>query len=371
MRNILPLWMYRWFIGCEPYLLFRCGRAEYNKFISTGMLVLIITLVTGVSSSYVAWDIFVPAAVEHDYMWYSEVLLAFGLASCWTLVIFNLFRFLVSVVTGSDDVGWPGVQGLFSFGVQICVALVLTVAMGFPLSIFLLNSQIDTENQIENNLGIDKVSMTVKFMETHPQMSNLEGHYEKLQKLKLAEVDLRSRAILLKNDKFTSTEIKAALIENQRLQEEQYGQTADIRSQIEQDFLKAKDSELSMHLIKRARFLWAHNAPITVFLLLFIFFIYSSLIVTKVLSPHGLYEYLVKYEARSCALHSGIEEIHLPVPIDGEMVLSHRFHTPDFLIKENIKHLSKQFGQAELQQKNKLVSSKTIGSANLSGDPTR
>lgn len=371
MRNILPLWMYRWFIGCEPYLLFRCGTAEFNKFISTGTLVLIITLVTGISSSYVAWDTFVPAAVEHHYMWYTEVLLAFGLASCWTLVIFNLFRFLVSVVTSLDDVGWPGVGGLFSFSVQICVALVLTVAMGFPLSVFLLNSQIDIENKIENSLRIDQVSMTVKFMETHPQMSNVEGHYEKLQQLKLAEVDLRSRANLLKNDKFIYIEIKAALIENQRLQEEQYGQIADLRSQIEQDFLKAKDSELSMHLIKRARFLWAHNAPITVFLLLLIFFIYSSLIVIKVLSPHGLYEYLVKYEARSCALNSGIEEIHLPVPIDGEMLLFHRFHAPDFLIKENIKHLSKQFGQAELQQKNKLMSAKTLGSENLIGDSAR
>jgi hypothetical protein len=368
MRNILPLWMYRWFIGCEPYLLFRCGSAEYYKFIFTGILILIITLITGVSSFYVAWDTFVTASVDHDYIWYLEVLLAIGLAVCWTLVIFNLFRFLVAIVASSDAVGWSGIGRIFPFCVQVCVALVLSIAMGFPLSILLLNKQLDTENQMENYLRVDQISMTVKYMDTHPNISSAEAYYEKLQGLKLEEVVLRARANAYKTDNKKFIEVKAALIENQRMQEDQYKDITDIRSKIELDFLKARESELSMHIIKRARFLWVHNAPITVFILLFIFLIYSSLILAKALSAHGLYEYLVKYEARYYMLKNGIEEIHSQVPINEEMLITYRFHFPEILLAKKLEAISNKVELAGRKLREKLMSSERTESLKVNGD---
>ena len=79
------------------------------------------------------------------------------------------------------------------------------------------------------------------------------------------------------------------------------------------------------------------------------------------LSPRGLYDYLVKYEDRNTLLLNGIEEVQLPVSIDGQMVTSYRYHSSDLLFTKNIKKLSEQLDIASKQLKSSFDSAKRSG----------
>ena len=358
MNYLIPNWLFHLFVGCDPNLISRCSSSEKIKFIFTGALVLVVTSLTAVSSIYVVWDIFIAAKFIHDYVWNLEVFLGFFLAICWTLIIFNLFRFLITTVARSDEVGLVGISRIFSIGVQICISLVLALAMGIPLLLFLLNTQLDIQNKSEINHLPSQISMTVDYLGKHSKITTMDDYYEKLQQLKIVEINLKMRANLYKNNKKMLDEIKSELVENQRLQEDRLKDIYDLRTEIENDFLTSKKSELSMQLIKRARFLWSHNTPIAVFFLLFIFLLYSSFIFAKMLSPRGLYDYLVKYEDRNTLLLNGIEEVQLPVSIDGQMVTSYRYHSSDLLFTKNIKKLSEQLDIASQQLKSSFDSAK-------------
>lgn len=361
MNYLIPNWLFHLFVGCDPNLISRCSSSEKIKYIFTGALILVVTSLTAVSSIYVVWDIFIAANFVHDYVWYLEVFLGFFLAICWTLIIFNLFRFLITTVARSDEVGFVGISRIFSICVQICISLVLALAMGIPLLLFLLNTQLDIQNKSEINHHPSQISMTVDYLGKHTKITTMDDFYEKLQQLKIVEMNLKIRANLYKNNKKMLDEIKSELIENQKLQEDRLKDIYDLRSEIEKDFLISKESELSMQLIKRARFLWSHNTPIAVFFILFIFLLYSSFIFAKMLSPRGLYDYLVKYEDRNTLLLNGIEEFQLPVSIDGQIVTSHRYHSSDILLTKNIKRLSDQLDIASQQLRSSFATAKKSG----------
>jgi hypothetical protein len=351
MNYFIPNWFFHLFVGCDPNLISRCSSSERIKFIFTGILVLVVTTLTGVSSLYIVWDIFISANFVHDYIWYLEVFLGYFLAICWTLIIFNLFRVLITTVARSDEVGFYGFGRLFSISLQICISLVLALAMGIPLLLFLLHSQLDIQNKSEVNLRPAQISMTVDYMSKHPKISTMDSYYEKLQQLKTDEFNLKIRSSLYKNNKKMFEEINFDLDLNQALQKDIYKDIYDLRTEIEKDFLLLKESELSMQLIKRAGFLWSHNIPISVFFLLFIFLLYSSFIFAKILCPLGLYDYLVKYEGRNTLLLNGIQEVHLPVSIDGRMVTSFQYHSSDLLLARNVEMLSEQLDSASQQLK--------------------
>lgn len=351
MNYFFSNWILRWFVGCDLALLSRCSRSEQKKFFFISLLMFIITLLTGISSFYVAWDIFISTADLKGFSWYLEVILSCSLALFWTLIVFNLFRFLVVIIPKPDENNLIEIGGLFSIIAQIFVALVLTISMGFPLSLFLLKVQIDLQNNFDNFFLLNQVSMTVDYIDKHPQLSTLNSDYDKLQQLKIAEFDLRARAVLYKNNKTFITEIKTALIDNQRQQDAISIEIYDIRSKIESDFTKIKKTEVSMQLIKRARVLWLNNSPITFFILLFLFLIYSSLIFAKALSPRGIYDYLIRYEGRRSILTYGIEEVQLPVPINGKMLTSYRFNAPEFLLKNNVNQLLTKLNLASQKKK--------------------
>jgi Fe2+ transport system protein B len=233
--------------------------------------------------------------------------------------------------------------------------------MGIPLLLFLLNTQLDIQNKSAITHLPSQISMTVDYLGKHSKITTMDDYYEKLQQLKIVEINLKMRTNLYKNNKKMLDEIKSELVENQRLQEDKLKAIYDLRAEIEKDFLTSKESELSMQLIKRARFLWSHNTPIAVFFLLFIFLLYSSFIFAKMLSPRGLYDHLVKYEDRNTLLLNGIEEIQLPVSIDGQMVTSYRYHSSDLQLMKSINKLSEQLDIASRKLKSNYDSAKSNG----------
>ena len=356
-------WILHWLMGCELQLLSRCSESERHKFLYAGILVLVVTFLTGISSIYIAIDVLVPALVQHDVIWYLEIFFATCIALCWTAIIFNLFRFFAVTVPSSGRINFKDTGELSKLILQLFFASVLSIGMGIPLTVFVLNSQIDLGHQHEINLKADKISMTFDFMEKPQLNSELNNQYEILQNLKLKEAELQQRSALYKSDTEKLNQFKLELVSNQRQQDDEIGKIIALRQTVEADFKKMKELENSLSLNQRIMFIWKHNLPICVFSLTFLFLVYVSLLISKAITTPGCYEYFVKYEGISCALTKGIVQIHKPAVVDGEQIRFLRFFGPELLFEAERSSLEIKTEALHAQLKKEILDEKIIESA--------
>ena len=363
MNASLIQWILHWLMGCELQLLSRCSESERHKFIYAGILVLVVTFLTGISSIYIAIDVLVPALAQHDVTWYLDILFATCIALCWTAIIFNLFRFFIATVPSSGRVNFKDAGELSKLMLQLFFASVLSIGMGIPLTVFVLNSQIDLGHQHENNLKADKISMTFNFMEKHQLNSEINKQYEILQNLKLNEAELQQRSALYKSDVYKLEELKLELVSNQRRQEDEIGKISLLRQAVEADFKKMKEIDHTLSLNQRIVFIWKHNLPICVFSLTFIFLVYVSLLIAKAITTPGCYEHLVKYEGIYSALSKGIVQTHKPAVVDGEQIRFLRFFGPELLFEAERSSLAKNTEALHAQLKKEIHHGKNIESA--------
>lgn len=353
-------WILHWLMGCELQILNRCSDSERQKFIYSGIVVLVVTLLTGISSIYIAIDVLVPELVQHDGFWYLDLLFAVSIGLCWTAIIFNLFRFFVTTVPSSGRIHYKDPGDLSKIVLQLFFASVLSMGMGIPLTVFFLNSQIDLGHQQENNLKAEKISMTFNFMEKHQLNSKINNQYENLQKLNLKESELQQRSALYKNDVEKFEVLRSELVFNQRQQDEEIGKISTLRQTVEADFKKMKDRDDSLSLNQRVIFIWKHNLPICVFSLSFIFLVYVSLLIAKAITSPGCYELLVKYEGIRSILSKGIVQTHKPAVVDGEKIRFLRYFGPELLFEAERTSLVKNTTFLHDQLKEKIAVEKNI-----------
>jgi len=317
--------------------------------------VLVVTLLTGISSIYIAIDVMVHELVLHDVAWYLEIIFAVCIGLCWTAIIFNLFRFFVATVPSSGQIRFKDLGELSKLILELSFASVLSMGMGIPLIIFVLNSQIELAHQQENNLKSERMSMIFNFMEKHQLNSEIDNQYEKLQNLKLKEAELLQRSALYKNDVEKFEILRSELVLNQRQQDEEVGKISTLRQTVEADFKKMKDLRYSLSLNQRVMFIWKHNLPICVFSITFIFLVYASLLIAKGITSPACYELLVKYEGIKSVLSKGIVETHKPAVVSGEEIRFIRYFGPELLFEAERASLAKNTTALHDQLKEQIL----------------
>lgn len=346
-----------WFTATDGKLLSQCHDSEKKKFIFTGALVLIITLMTWISSFYALADSLMPEDELYTAPWFFYGLFCLFLSFCWAAIVFNLFQFFVSCVATTDKIGFSGVRDVASLSTQLFFCLVIAVVLGFPIAIMMLDSQIRYESKELQRSQLSEISMTVGYMDNHRRSLDLESEYHRLERLKLEEKNLQVQVRLYKNDAEQSTSATAELRMNQRQQEERLGKIREIRVQMDNEFRGAQENDRALHIIRKSRFIWENNFPITIFMILFIFIIYASLIFSKFLLAKGSYDYLVSYRERDVMYAQGIVEVHSPVIIEGNLIRFHQFFLPEawqkserisFSEKRRLRH---DYWQQQLERK--------------------
>ncbi len=350
-----------WFASIDRRLLIKCDDAEKNKFVFTGLLVFIITLLTAISSFYALTDYLLPEGPVHDALWYFYLLLSVFLACCWSAIVFNLFRFFVTSVPTTDQTGWSGLGDFASLMVQMFFCLVLAVVLGFPIAILMLDSQITLQGKELQRSELKELSMTVEFIDKHRRASELQSSYHKLEKLKLDEKALQVQLGAFTDGAEISADAQEAIRANQTRQEAELKNIQGIRQQIDADFRALLEKNHSLHLVGKSRFIWQHNLPVTLFIILFIFIVYASLIFSKFLLARGKYEHLTKFEQRTKAIENGIVEVRGPLYIGKELVQFHRFGTPEaiqtFELKRHsaMKHEVHEHLRERLEEKTRIA----------------
>ena len=283
-----------------------------------------------------------PPQAAHDLKWYLYLALCIFLGIVWTAIVFNLFRFFVATVATNEDTGWSRGGDIAAMAVQIFFCAVLAVSLGLPLAVMMLKTQIDFEGKTIQRSKINEISMVVNFLDKHPRHEDLDSEYQTLSTLQIKEKDQKSRLLIYKDNPDKLDEIKRELEKNSDNQASARTKIADIRKIIENDFVAESDNRRSINLIAKARFIWEHNFPITIFTMIFIFLVYTSLIIAKFLLPKGRYEYLVSYENRIAACDYGIVDEGNPVVLNRDLVRFQHFYMADILLQEEIKQIYKK-----------------------------
>jgi hypothetical protein len=342
-------------VAIDSKLLEECDQAELNKFSFSGFLIMIITLLSAISSFYAFTDYLMPENPEHNLSWYLYGTLCIFLALCWSAIVFNLFRFFVVSVPTTDRTDWLSASNISALSVQLFFCLILALVLAFPIAILILNPQIENERISLQHATLRDVSMTVSFIDKHEANTNLLKAYEQLEKLKLDEKALQVRLNSVQRDENLFSEAQANLKSNQQNQETKLFEIKAIRKKIDEDFKKSLNQNRSLHLVGKARFIWQYDLPITIFIVLFIFIIYSSLIFSKFLNSRGAYEFLIQYENRKKWMKFGIIESRGPLYVDGELVRFYHFGAPDAIQSFERRRAEESKNTIHDQLKNDLV----------------
>lgn len=134
--------------GADAQLLARCPQSDRVKFQGLGGVVVATAMLAFVSGSYAFYVVFGPkggtALVEHPVD--AQALgLACGFGLLWSLVIFNIDRFIVASTGKGDGTEKITFGELFSALPRIFMAVIIGVALSAPLEIRILETEIDTE----------------------------------------------------------------------------------------------------------------------------------------------------------------------------------------------------------------------------------
>ena len=152
--------------GADTQILARCPHSERVKEQGIGGVVFATAALAFLSGSYAFYTVFSPkpgfATVNPDpIMWYQSfgaVLASIIFGIVWSLVIFNLDRFIVS--SGGHGDGTDDIKGheIIRALPRIFMAIVIGLVLSKPLEIRIMQSEIDAELRVLQNERLEKLN---------------------------------------------------------------------------------------------------------------------------------------------------------------------------------------------------------------------
>jgi hypothetical protein len=142
-----------WFCaGADVQLLLRCPNSDRVKFQGLGGVVLTVGVLAFFSGSYAFYTVFSPKAgmaLEAGSVHWPSVAAAIGFGMVWSMIIFNIDRFIVSSTgkgDGTDKITWGEfVNALPRLG----MAIIIGICLSKPLEIKILESEIESTLETE------------------------------------------------------------------------------------------------------------------------------------------------------------------------------------------------------------------------------
>jgi len=143
-----------WFCaGADGGLLARCPVSDWVKYQSLGGIVLATAALAFVSAAYAFYTVFSPKdatalAATTDA---ASVLASLLAGAVWSLVIFNIDRFIVSSAGKGDGTEKITFAELVQSLPRLVMALIIGVCISAPLEIRILKPEIDAQLELEQN----------------------------------------------------------------------------------------------------------------------------------------------------------------------------------------------------------------------------
>ncbi|HKU41224.1 MAG TPA: DUF4407 domain-containing protein, partial [Polyangiales bacterium] len=180
-----PFTRFLWFCaGADSGLLARCPGSDWVKFQSIGGIVLATSLLAFVSASYALYTVFSPkdaTAIEATTDPRTAVFAMLG-GLVWSLVIFNIDRFIVSSAGKGDGTERITLGELFQSLPRLLMAIIIGVCISAPLEIRILKPEIDAQLELEQNAYLAKLNANAESL-VQARKAELVGKLDKAQAL--------------------------------------------------------------------------------------------------------------------------------------------------------------------------------------------
>jgi hypothetical protein len=133
-----------WVITCvDMDLLACCPESEHKKYTAMGAAMLIST-VLAFFSGYIALDYVLPElGTSGFFSALGKQVISILLSLIWTLIIFNLQRFIVTGSSRTSDSDRAGLDEVFRTIPALVVSVIVGIAIALPLEIFLFKPEIN------------------------------------------------------------------------------------------------------------------------------------------------------------------------------------------------------------------------------------
>lgn len=133
-----------WVITCvDMALLTPCPQSEHKKYTALGAAMLISTMLA-FFAGYIAIDYVLPELGNSGFFSaLGKQLISLLLSLVWTLIIFNLQRFIVSGSSRTSDSDRAGLDEVIRTIPALIVSIIVGIAIALPLEIFLFKPEIN------------------------------------------------------------------------------------------------------------------------------------------------------------------------------------------------------------------------------------
>lgn len=373
-----------WFAaGADASLLKRCPVSDWVKYQGIGGIVLATTLLAFVSASYAFYTIFSPKedtalAAELDIQTYVFSAVA-GLI--WSIVIFNIDRFIVSSTgkgDGTEKISWDELQqGL----PRIIMAVIIGVCISAPLEIRILKPEIDAQLELEQNeylaelnanseglIQSRKDELVVKMDKKQESLNERRDYFEnrrleigKQRRLLELEAEgktskgVAGRGPAWRDKKETLDKMEEELQSDRQTHEEKAAifnadidrwekQLRELNSEL--DEAKASNQRQARHLdglMKRIQISHEIGGVVPWAILLLLLAVETGPIFFKMMLVSGTYDYMLENSKRVSTARMGIElDSQVFMSETGEEIRINTFHEVDAVLQEERRRLASE-----------------------------
>ena len=384
LQSAGPISRFLWFCaGADASLLVQCPHSDRVKYQGIGGIVLATAVLAFTSGSYAFYAVFCPKdqTVLSQDTHLPTVLQSMAAGLVWSLIIFNIDRFIVSSTgksDGSDTITWTQ----FSKAIpRIIMALIIGVCISAPLEIRILKPEIEAQLELEQNEYLQRLNahsdrliearreeLRKRVLGAQDRLDSRGDYFEK-RRLEIKEqrrlLELEAEGLTGSKragrgpawqDKHDTLDKMEQELETDRARdkEKQAPLEADQKTwkgeleQLDRDLAAARASNLKQArnldgLLKRIQVSHDIGGSVPWWIMLLLLAIETGPIFFKMMLVRGAYDYLDENLKRLAAARTGVESLGYVFTAEGNLELKDdRFHQAEERLKAELARLALQ-----------------------------
>jgi len=309
--------------GSDRQLLVSGPQSEKFKHLCKGVLVTMISILSFISVTYALAVILTPQGALSRGEKLPDYGLCVALGLCWGLIIFNMYRFILSSAGHGKGIKGISIPEFVNAMPKVVMAAVIALCVSIPIGVALLRGQIESDlssTQIKLIASLDS-DVDQLYAAKLDQLYSAQAHASeeiryltdrsrKLGQIGAANRDKRNRQNVSRSGTSATEErlaLKAELDKTKKSLVMLHASTQDLRDEIrkrkEDNLRLVKNADTLLNETERA---FDQQMPLLLFLMLFMLLAHIAPILLQLLSNKGPYDYQVEHQNELILTKRGI-----------------------------------------------------------------
>jgi hypothetical protein len=317
--------------GADAQLLEHCSVSDRLRFITSGALILLTSLIAWFSLTFALNYIFVPSSSES----WIEVLLNYPLTvlvgGCWFLVVFNLLRFIVSSTgygDGRSGIVWDEVRNSWFLWLW---PLLLAFCLTGPIAVMLLHDEIISVLSSQQRENLDSANRRVDLVyqremdDIYLDRASIQGKLATIERGLKGNISDTERMILSSNQSLLKNEEERKHIDTVKLRA-----IIDHAKSENESTIRKMDS-----LVNETLKVFEQHPALMLMIGMFMLLTLAAPVVLKLLWVKDPYEFRLEFQNQITIAKYGIEPRVEVIRHKGQDFPINRFAVPELMLLEN------------------------------------